>query len=338
MTTPADGPITAVRTTGIFCREGCPAKPLPHNTMRFATTREALFAGYRPCMRCRPMEPMPGAGAAEAAPGWLRPLLTDVEARLKTDPDQRWRDRDLRSRDLDPMAVRTWFQRKHGLTFQAYARARRLSVTLGRGGMVRGSTRVRAARGAGTGSENGQARPLVTTRFETPLGTMVAAAVDEGVAILEFTDRRMLPRELDQVCRRLNATPKRGRHRHINTLRAQLDEYFAGNRTAFDVPLTLTGTPFEEASWTYLQSIPPGETRTYAQGARALGRPAAVRAFARANGANRLAIVIPCHRVIGSDGSLTGYGGGLWRKQALLDLETGHRPGSNATVAEPAPE
>ncbi len=122
------------------------------------------------------------------------------------------------------------------------------------------------------------------------------------------------------------------------TLRAQLDEYFAGNRTAFDVPLTLTGTPFEEASWTYLRSIPPGETRTYAQGAQALGRPTAIRAFARANGANRMAIVIPCHRVIGSDGSLTGYGGGLWRKQALLDLETVPKPGSKATPAEPATE
>ena len=282
---------------------------------------------------------MPGAGAADAAPEWLRPLLTDVEARLKTDPDQRWRDRDLRSRDLDPVAVRTWFQRKHGLTFQAYARARRLSGTLGPGGRGRReSTGARDQRRTSRTNKTSQARPLVTTRFETPLGTMVAAAVDEGVAILEFTDRRMLPRELDQVCRRLNATPTRGRHRHINTLRAQLDEYFAGNRTAFDVPLTLTGTPFEEASWTYLQSIPPGETRTYAQGAQALGRPTAVRAFARANGANRMAIVIPCHRVIGSDGSLTGYGGGLWRKQALLDLETGHRPGSKATVAEPAPE
>ena len=154
------------------------------------------------------MEPMPGAGAAEAAPGWLRPLLTDVEARLKTDPDQRWRDRDLRSRDLDPVAVRTWFQRKHGLTFQAYARARRLSVTLGprREWLPRIDEGART-RGAGTSrtSKTSQARPLVTTRFETPLGTMVAAAVDEGVAILEFTDRRMLPRELDQVCRRLNA-------------------------------------------------------------------------------------------------------------------------------------
>jgi AraC family transcriptional regulator of adaptative response/methylated-DNA-[protein]-cysteine methyltransferase len=252
------------------------------------------------------MEPMPGA--ASAAPEWLRPLLTDVEARLKTDPDQRWRDRDLRSRGLNPVAVRSWFRREHGLTFQAYARARRLSVTLGR-------TR------KGPLTTSAGARTLVTTRFETPLGTMVAAAVDEGVAILEFTDRRMLPRELDQVCRRLNAAPKRGSHRHLEQLRAQLDEYFAGRRTAFDVPIALTGTPFEEASWSYLRSIPPGETRSYAEGALALGRPTAVRAFARANGANRLAIVIPCHRVIGSDGSLTGYGGGLWRKQALLDLE-----------------
>ena len=162
---------------------------------------------------------------------------------------------------------------------------------------------------------------------------MVAAAVDEGVAILEFTDRRMLPTELDQVCRRLHATPTPGRHRHIERLRAQLDEYFAGTRPAFDVPLVLTGTPFEEASWTYLRTIPAGETRSYAEGAQALGRPTSFRAFARANGANRIAIVIPCHRVIGSDGSLTGYGGGLDRKQALLDLEA--QSGSSRRVRSP---
>jgi O-6-methylguanine DNA methyltransferase len=101
-------------------------------------------------------------------------------------------------------------------------------------------------------------------------------------------------------------------------------EYFAGRRATFDLTLIPQGTAFEASVWTWLRTIPPGETRTYAQGAAAVGRPAAVRAIGRANGRNPLAIVVPCHRVIGSDGDLTGYGGGLWRKQALLDLEAAH--------------
>jgi AraC family transcriptional regulator of adaptative response/methylated-DNA-[protein]-cysteine methyltransferase len=164
-------------------------------------------------------------------------------------------------------------------------------------------------------------RRLTINRFETPLGTMVAAAVDEGVAILEFADRRSLRTELRDASRRLGGFPTIGQHPHLDAVQDQLYDYFAGTRATFDLPLAPTGTPFEESVWAWLRSIPAGETRTYGQGAAAVGRPQAVRAIGRANGANRVAIVIPCHRVIGSGGDLTGYGGGLWRKQALLDLE-----------------
>jgi AraC family transcriptional regulator of adaptative response/methylated-DNA-[protein]-cysteine methyltransferase len=177
-------------------------------------------------------------------------------------------------------------------------------------------------------NETDTPRELVITRFETPLGTMVAAAVDEGIAVVDFADRRAARTELRDASRRLRAQPTAvsaaaaRRHPHLAALRSQMAEYFDGSRTTFDLPLaTPRGTPFETSVWSWLQTIPPGETRTYADGAAAVGRPAAVRAIGRANGRNPLAIVVPCHRVIGSDGDLTGYGGGLWRKRALLDLE-----------------
>lgn len=171
----------------------------------------------------------------------------------------------------------------------------------------------------GRPNENQQ---LTVTRIDTPLGTMVAAAVDDGLVVLDFADRRAARTALRNASRRLRAIPTIRRHRHLDTLHTQLDEYFAGARTTFDLPLAPRGTAFEESVWSWLRTIPPGQTRTYAEGATAVGRPQAVRAIGRANGANPLAIVVPCHRVIGSDGDLTGYGGGLWRKQALLDLES----------------
>ncbi len=150
---------------------------------------------------------------------------------------------------------------------------------------------------------------------------MVAAAVDEGLAVLDFADRRATRTALRDASRRLKATPTIGRHPHLDNLETQLGEYFTGARTTFDLPLARRGTPFEQSVWAWLQTIPAGETRTYAEGAAVVGRPQAVRAIGRANGRNPVAIVVPCHRVIGSDGDLTGYGGGLWRKRALLDLE-----------------
>ncbi len=165
-------------------------------------------------------------------------------------------------------------------------------------------------------------RQLLVTRIETPIGAMVAAAVDEGIAVLDFADRRATRTALRNASQRLRATPTIGRNDHLDELETQLTDYFAGSRrTTFDLPLARRGTAFEESVWSWLQTIPSGETRTYAEGAAEVGRPRAVRAIGRANGRNPVAIVVPCHRVIGSDGDLTGYGGGLWRKRALLDLE-----------------
>lgn len=164
---------------------------------------------------------------------------------------------------------------------------------------------------------------VVVTSIETPLGAMVAAATLHELVLLEFGDRPMLPTQLQRIERRLQCTCTPGESRVIDALRSQLDQYFNSERQQFDVVLRAPGTPFQERVWRELRAIPAGSTRSYADVATAIGQPTAVRAVARANGDNRIAILIPCHRVIGSNGTLTGYGGGLWRKRRLLDLEAG---------------
>jgi AraC family transcriptional regulator, regulatory protein of adaptative response / methylated-DNA-[protein]-cysteine methyltransferase len=156
---------------------------------------------------------------------------------------------------------------------------------------------------------------------ETPLGTMVAAASDAHLLLLEFAHRRMLATQLKRVERAMRCVFESGESPVMAGLRAQLDEYFRGERRQFDVPIHAPGTPFQMRVWSELRRIPAGTTTSYASMAAVVGRPNAVRAVARANGDNRISILIPCHRVIGSDGSLTGYGGGLWRKRRLLEIE-----------------
>jgi AraC family transcriptional regulator of adaptative response/methylated-DNA-[protein]-cysteine methyltransferase len=157
--------------------------------------------------------------------------------------------------------------------------------------------------------------------IETPIGVMVASATDTHLLLLEFSHRRLLDTQLQRVSRAMECVFEPGGSPVIDAVRTQLDEYFRGERHEFTIPLYTPGTPFQNRVWAELQRIPPGTTTTYAAVARAIGQPTAVRAVARANGDNRIAIIIPCHRVIGSDGSLTGYGGGLWRKERLLELE-----------------
>ena len=162
---------------------------------------------------------------------------------------------------------------------------------------------------------------IVTAQIETPLGLMVAGASEDGICLLEFNDRKMLHTEYHDLAKLLKTTIEAGENKHIRAIRKQLNEYFKGKRKAFTVPLVTPGTLFQQAVWKELQKIPFGSTRSYHDQAEILNKPEAVRAVANANGANRISIVIPCHRVIGSDGRLTGYGGGLKRKKWLLDHE-----------------
>ncbi len=151
---------------------------------------------------------------------------------------------------------------------------------------------------------------------------MLAAANDEGLCLLEFTDRPALPKELGDLKRLLNAEIVSEEHILIDEAQKQLDEYFQGKRKEFSIKLKTPGTEFQKKVWSVLQEIPFGKTRTYKEQALILGNLKSIRAVGKANGENRIAIIIPCHRVIGANGDLVGYGGGLWRKHYLLEFES----------------
>lgn len=319
--------VTGVTTTGIFCRPSCTAKkPLPENVEFFPHPRDAVLAGYRPCRRCRPME------APGEAPEWVRGLLEEIDR----DPGRRFTDADLRHRGLHPDRVRRWFQEHHGMTFHGYHRARRLGLALGR--IRHGEDVTSSAFDHGFDSLSGfneafrklfgdppgrgrKAFAVTVNRLTTPLGPMVVAATDESVCLLEFADRRMLETQLRRLSACIGGTLVPGTCGPIEQLSQELAQYFHGDRRDFEVSLSAPGTEFQERVWDRLREIPYGETVSYGEVARGIGRPSAVRAVAGAVGDNRLAVLIPCHRVVGSDGRLTGYGGGLWRKRALLDHE-----------------
>jgi len=315
-----------VRTTAIFCRPTCPARsPLPRNVEYFPTASAALFAGYRPCKRCRPM-------AIDDQPGWVAGLIDDVER----DPASRISEDDLRRRGIDPATVRRHFLRHYGMTFQAYTRSRRLSrafrsiregtslddVILSSG--YESHSGFREAFEQVLGFTPGQSRhhqSVFLSWMPSPLGPMIAGATDEGVCLLEWTDRQKLDGQLETVRKRFGGPAVMGSNGPLDRLRDELAGYFAGTLRAFTVPLVYPGTPFQERVWSQLLEVPYGQTRSYQELATAIGSPSAVRAVGRTNGLNRIGIVIPCHRVVNKNGDLGGYGGGLRRKQFLLNLE-----------------
>ncbi|MBA3506245.1 MAG: bifunctional transcriptional activator/DNA repair protein Ada [Betaproteobacteria bacterium] len=316
-----------VRTTGIFCRPTCRARtPNRENIEFFAAPSDALHAGFRPCRKCRPLD------HGRKPP----PLVEQLLAAVEREPGRRHRDAELVERGIDPSTARRQFKRYCGMTFQAYHRARRMGVALSdirKGktvldsqldqGFASGSGfREAFARIVGTPpSQAGSLGVLHAKWLETPLGAMLALADDRGLHLLDFVDRRGLEQSLTLLQRRLRARVLPGEHPVLTQIVRELDEYFQGTRLMFNTPVVLTGSPFQLAVWRALQNIRPRTTCSYCELAVKIGQPAAVRAVGRANGDNRLSIIVPCHRVIGAGGALTGYGGGLWRKQKLLDLE-----------------
>lgn len=162
---------------------------------------------------------------------------------------------------------------------------------------------------------------IITKHIHTPLGKMIAGATDKGICLFDFEYRKMMPAIRKRISSFLQDDFEAGEHHHFEILQQQADEYFKGTRTFFELPLLMTGTPFQQKVWEALQAIPYGNMRTYMQQAKLLGDEKAIRAVARANGENCLAIIVPCHRVVGSDGSLTGYAGGLKAKRWLLEHE-----------------
>jgi AraC family transcriptional regulator of adaptative response/methylated-DNA-[protein]-cysteine methyltransferase len=163
---------------------------------------------------------------------------------------------------------------------------------------------------------------LINTReISTPLGPMLAGATSEGVCILEFINRVKLEKEIIDLQKLLNAVMLPGQNPHLDQLENELAEYFDGKRKAFSVPLHTPGNEFSQTVWKTLQEIPYGQTCSYKQQADRMNNPKAIRAIASTNGRNRLAIIIPCHRVIGSNGTMTGYAAGIEKKKWLLKFE-----------------
>lgn len=322
--------IAAVKTTGIFCRPTCTArKPKAENVEYFSSTKEAIQKGYRPCKVCNPLEKI----------GETPDYIKDILNVLNTDPSVKFKDWDLVQRGIEPSTLRRWFLKNHGITFHAYQRMFRINSAFKKIQKGEPVTSVAFDTGYeslsgftdsfksifGVSPSNSKDKHLINiTRIETPLGTMYACAVDQGICLLEFTDRKMLETELKDLTKRLNANIIQGANRHFDVLRQQLMEYFDGRRKEFTVSLYSPGSDFQLSVWNSLQIIPYGSTVSYKQQATSMNKPEAIRAVAHANGMNRISILIPCHRVIGEDGNLTGYGGGLWRKKWLLDMEKSH--------------
>ncbi len=317
-----------VKTTGIFCIPTCRArKPKFENVEFYTEVKELLQHGYRPCKICKPTED------ADQAP---EEVLKAIQMVAKS-PKEKITDYMLRQNGLKPEALRRWFNKHYGMTFHAYQRMIRINIAfqeVKKGKKITDSAfdmgyeslsgfgyTFKKVIGKSPKQSKGQ-NIIYISRLTTPIGPMFACASDEGLCLLEFVERKMLETEFRDLQKRLKATILAGENDHIRQVKRELAEYFAGSRQTFDVPLHTPGTDFQQSVWQELLKIPYGKTRSYQAQAEKLGKPKAVRAVANANGCNRIAIVIPCHRVIGKNGHLTGYAGGLERKKWLLEHES----------------
>lgn len=316
-----------VKTTGVFCRPTCPArKPKFENCEFFENPQQALLASFRPCKRCRPLH----------YPNHTSELIQKLIEAVEENPEKRWKNRDFQELSVDASTARRQFKKRFGMTFVEYARARRMGLAMKQ--IRAGHPIIEAQLSTGYESSSGfrdafsrimgtapsllvDHTILKASWLDTKLGPMLAIADEEALYLLEFVDRRGLEREVERLRKKIKRAIIPGVTETIRTIEKEIQEYFEGKRQEFKTPLFLLGSPFQKRVWEALIKIPAGETRSYTEIAIAIGKPSACRAVASANGANQLAIVVPCHRVINSNGELGGYGGGLVCKKWLLDLE-----------------
>ncbi|MHC5363192.1 bifunctional transcriptional activator/DNA repair enzyme AdaA [Myroides sp. LJL110] len=316
-----------VKTTSVFCIATCRArKPKKENVEFFTEFKDALDNGYRPCKVCKPTE------NTNEAPKDVQTAIRLV----KENPKSKIKDYQLRQMDISPEIIRRWFNKNYGMTFHTYQRMYRINVAFQE--LKNGKNTTETAFDSGYESLSGfgytfkkilgnsptktiSDNIILISRFTTPLGPMFVCATENGVCLLEFVDRRMLETEFKDLQKHLNATIIVGENEHTKQATKEITEYFEGKRKVFTVKLETPGTEFQNLVWNYLQKIEYGTTSTYQQQAENIQNPKAIRAVASANGYNRISIIIPCHRVIGKDGKLTGYGGGLERKKWLIEHE-----------------
>lgn len=325
-----------VKTTGVFCRPTCPArKPKFENCDFFDTAQQALLASFRPCKCCRPL----------SHPNHVSELVQTLVEAVEKNPEKRWKERDFQELSVDTSTARRQFQKRFGMTFVEYARARRMGLAMKQ--IRAGELVIEAQLSSGYESSSGfrdafsrimgappskieEERVLKAAWLDTSLGPMFAVADEQALYLLEFVDRRGLEREVERLRQKTKSAIIPGRTQPINIIEMELKEYFNGKLIKFKTPLFFIGSPFQKSVWIELKKIPPGETCSYSELATAVGKPSAFRAVAQANGANQLAIVVPCHRVINRNGKIGGYGGGVIRKKWLLKHEKKEIPHDNS--------
>lgn len=316
-----------VKTTSVFCIATCRArKPKFQNVEFYSTFKDALNAGFRPCKVCKPTE------NAHKAPNSVAQAVKMVQ----DNPKEKITDFQLRQLKISPELVRRWFKKHYGMTFQAYQRMYRINNAYKE--LKGGRKVIDTAFDTGYESLSGfgytfkkiighfpihaiDYNVILISRVTTPLGPMFVCATDDGVCLLEFVDRRMLETEFKDLQKLLKSKIIAGENQHIKQVKKELNEYFHGQRRKFEVKLHTPGTEFQNSVWQCLTEIPFGKTCTYQEQSEKIHKPKAVRAVASANAYNRIAIIVPCHRVIGKDGKLVGYGGGLERKRWLIEHE-----------------
>ncbi len=317
-----------VTTTRIFCRLTCPArKPKVENCVFYASIGECIESGFRACKRCHPLQP-----AALADPV-IAVLLTALDER----PQVKWSESHIEQLGFDLSTVRRSFKRQFGMTFLEMARHRRIRdgfeslaesvkvITAQHEARFDSASAFRDAffRLLGSSPSSFSKNPVLFAGWiVTPLGDMIAVCSASQLYLLEFIDRKALSTELKRLKLLTKDGIGIGRTKITEQIETELAAYFGGTKAKFETPIAQQGSAFTQRVWQELQLIPAGKTLSYSEIARRIGHPTAIRAVARANSANQIALVVPCHRVIGADGSLTGYGGGLWRKQRLIEIET----------------
>lgn len=316
-----------VKTTSVFCIATCRArKPKFENVAFYTSYKSALEAGFRPCKICRPTE------NANEAPKQVESAIHMV----RNNPKEKVSDEQLKLNNISPELVRRWFNKNYGMTFQAFQRMYRMNNALIE--LKSGKKATDTAFESGYESLSGfgytykklvgkspkhslEKNIILISRTTTPLGPMFICATDRGICLLEFVDKEKLEKEFSDIQKHLKAKIIAGENEHSKQAKKEISEYFDGQRKTFDVALDMPGTDFQSTVWHALLLISYGQTVSYQQQADTINKPTATRAVASANGANRIAIIVPCHRVIGKNGQLTGYAGGLERKRWLINHE-----------------
>lgn len=316
-----------IKTTGVFCRPTCPArKPKFENCDFFKTAQEALLASYRPCKRCQPLSP----------PNEVSEVIRKLVRAVEENPEKRWKEKDFLELSTNAAQASRLFKKRFGMTFVSYARARRMGLAMKQIKEKKSVIDTQLATGyeSGSGFRDAFSKimgapPVKASKIsllkadwiDTPLGPMMAIGDETSLYLLEFVDRRGLEIEIEKLRKRTHAAIVPGKTAPIRSIEKELQLYFKGNLNHFQTPIKLIGSPFQKDVWAELQKIPMGQTRSYSEIAKSIKNPRAIRAVARANGANQLALIVPCHRVINSNGDLGGYGGGIARKKWLLSQE-----------------